>query len=225
MIEMSVDRKETKQERKWKIAQEREKDYITTGKNLVWGTPHSLEFWQKFLRIDSLDGRGVEVGCGPNGAYKFASNVIGVDPIDFSYVCENFLQGVGEDLPFEDKSVDFVICCNTLDHCMDPQKVMSEMFRISNKVIVWVYVHPGIVGWIMKVIDKTHLYRFTPKDIYDFLEPYSCVITKKFTYTFFDVHLKCTKSTFASLRLLAAHILGVRALCIHAEIVSDECGN
>lgn len=202
--------------RKWEIAQRHERAYIDTGKNLVWGTPHSLRYWKSFLKLDNIDGVGVEIGCGPNGIYKFASNIIGVDPIDFSHICDNFKQGMGENLPFEEKSIDFVICCNTLDHCMDPQKVINEMFRISNNIILWVNVQPHIVGLIMKFIDKTHPHRFTADDIEGLLSQQSCVITKKHTITFFEYHLKYTKSFIASIKLLMAHIFGVRGLCIHA---------
>lgn len=211
----------SKRER-WEEAQRHELEYIETGKNMVWGIPHSLEYWKRFLHINNIDGRGVEIGCGPNGIYRFAQNIIGVDPLDFSGMCENFQQGMGEDLPFEDKSVDFVICCNALDHCMDPQKVMSEMFRISDRVVLWTYTHPRIVGRIMKIVDKIHPYRFTTNDVYDLLEPYSYVVTKRCVFTPFDFLLRQPKTFYASFKLLVAHILGVRGLCIHAEIVGDE---
>ncbi len=207
----------SKRER-WEEAQRHELEYEETGKDKQWGIPHSLEFWKGYLCIDNIDGRGVEVGCGSNGIYRLAPNIVGVDPIDFSDGCENFKQGMGEDLPFEDKSVDFVICCNALDHCLDPQKVIDEMFRISDKVILWVYTHPRIVGWIMKVVDKMHPYRFTTEDIGNLLEPHSYVVTKKRVYTFFDLHLKYTKSLIVSFKLLIAHVLGVRALLMHMEV-------
>lgn len=205
--------------KRWEEAQRHELEYVETGKSKVWGIPHSLKFWMRFLHINNIDGWGVEVGCGLSGIYRFAPNVIGIDPIDFSDGCDNFQQGVGENLPFGDKTVDFVICCNTLDHCEDPQKVMSEMFRISNRVILWVYIHPRIVGCIMKIVDKMHPYRFTTEDIDSLLEPHSCVITKKYVSTFFDVHMKYTKSLSARLKLLVAHILGVRGLCVHLEVL------
>lgn len=208
--------------RRWERAQKRELEYIETGKDKVWEVPHSLPYWKRFLRLDNIDGCGVEIGCGRDGVYRFAPNIIGIDPIDFSHLCSNFRQGVGEDLPFEDKSVDFVVCCNTLDHCLDPQKVVSEIFRISNRFILWTYIHPHPVANVLNIVEQTHPYHFTTADVDNFLADYPHVITRRHIYTFFDVHLKHTKSLFGTFKLLVAHFLGVRGLCLHIEITEES---
>jgi len=210
-----------KQER-WERAQVREREYIEAGKDKVWGIPHSLTFWKHQLHLDSVDGCGVEIGCGHDGIYRFAPNIIGIDPIDFSHLCANFQQGMGEDLPFEDKSVDFVICSNALDHCLDPQKVVSEVFRVSNRLILWTYIHPSAVASVLNMVERTHPYHFTAKDVDDLLVDYPHVVTKKHVSTFFETHLKHTKSLLASFTLLVAHFLGVRALCLHVELTEGD---
>lgn len=40
-----------------------------------------------------------------------------------------FVEGIGELLPYRDGIFDQVIIASTLDHCMDPQKVLSEAYR------------------------------------------------------------------------------------------------
>ena len=207
---------------KWEEAQRREFEYTETGKDRVWGIPHSLVYWKQFLCLRNIDGCGVEIGCGRDGIYRFAPNITGIDPIDFSHLCTNFRQGMGEDLPFKDKSADFVICCNALDHCLDPQKVVSEIFRISNRFILWTYIHPRPIASVLNIVERTHPYHFTATDVDDLLADYPHVITRRYVSTFFDVHLKYTKSLFASLKLFVAHFLGVRGLCLHIELTEGD---
>jgi len=203
-------------EQKWRVAQQHEREYVTSGRNLDWGTPRTLEYWKNFLRLDNINGIGVDVGCGPNGISRFADNIIGVDPIDYSDRIKNFKQGMGEDLPFDDNSVDFVICCNTLDHCLDPQKVVDEMFRISRRIIIWVYTHPRVVSMILCWLDKTHPYRFTKGDVEKLLSHHKFRVTKSFVYNF-DIHLKYVKSWKARFKLLVGRLVGVRGWSIHME--------
>ncbi len=208
-------------EERWRFAQQHEREYFKLSKNLVWGTPHSLEYWEEFFGLDDVSGIGVEVGCGPNGIARFADNITGVDPLDYSDRIKNFKQGMGEDLPFDDNSVSFVICCNTLDHCLDPQKVVDEMFRISHRIIIWTYTHPRVVGTIMRWLDKTHPYRFTRGDVEKMLSHHKFRTTKSFIYNF-DTHLKYVKTWKARLKLLVGRLLGVRGWCIHVEVIRDE---
>lgn len=209
------------EEQRWRVAQQHEREYFTSGKNLDWGTPHSLEYWKNFLRLDDTDGTGVEVGCGPNGISRFADNIVGVDPLDYSGRIKNFIQGTGENLPFSNDSVDFVICCNVLDHCLEPQKVMDEMFRISHRIIIWTYTHPRVISMILCWIDKTHPYRFTKGDVEKLLVHHKFRVTKSFGYNF-DTHLKYVRTWKARLKLLVGRLLGVRGFGIHIETKKDE---
>lgn len=205
-------------QKRWERAQKREREYMGSSKDVDWGIPHSLVYWKIFLHLDDIDGKGIEVGCGVNGIYRFAKNITGIDPIDFSEHSDNFIQGVGEELPFESSSVDFAICCNAIDHSQNPQQVMNEMFRVSSKIILWTYTYPPVVGWVMERIDKTHLFHFTEGDFWALLRGHRYRVIKKVRYTFFDVHMKYVKSLSAKLKLLTAHVLGVRGLCVHLEV-------
>lgn len=210
---------------KWLVAQKHEKEYYETGKNLVWGVPHSLDYWKKFLHLDIIENYTIEVGCGPNGLYNFTDLIIGLDPIN--YHKRNFILGVGEKLPFH--NVKCVICCNGIDHFQNPQLAVNEMFRITTeKIVLWVYVYPRLVSWILSKFDKTHPFHFTTKDIRNLLSgmydstvlaivcDYNIVKMKK--SNFFDTHWKYTKSKIAKLKLFVAHVLGVRGLCLHVEV-------
>jgi len=41
------------------------------------------------------------------------------------------VKGFGEKMPFADKSFDFVVCAETLNHCADPVAVINEMVRVA----------------------------------------------------------------------------------------------
>lgn len=57
---------------------------------------------------------------------------LGVINVDPGYIKEDkfHIKAFGEKLPFENNSIDFVICNAVLEHVSDPQKIISEIFRI-----------------------------------------------------------------------------------------------
>jgi len=48
-------------------------------------------------------------------------------------------QGAGENLPFADRSFDFVFCCDVLEHVQDLPKVISEISRVLKPGGVFIY--------------------------------------------------------------------------------------
>ncbi len=46
---------------------------------------------------------------------------------------QKFLSADGENLPFKDKEFDYVICCHVLEHVENPEKFLSEQFRVAKK--------------------------------------------------------------------------------------------
>jgi ubiquinone/menaquinone biosynthesis C-methylase UbiE len=86
--------------------------------------------------------RILEVGSGPHGINFFHPNGrrISLDPLagffykEFDFMQKNshslLVQGMGEFLPFSDKSIDVVICDNVLDHTLDSKKILSEIHRV-----------------------------------------------------------------------------------------------
>jgi ubiquinone/menaquinone biosynthesis C-methylase UbiE len=202
-----------KKKDKWLSSQKLEKEYYYSGKSNQWGTPHSLEYWLKFLQIDKLEGVGIEIGCGATGISNFTEQVIGIDSIN--YQKRNFVHGIGESLPFQSKSFDFVICCNSLDHCQNPQLVVDEMIRVSNKLIVHLNVFPQFVSWMLNVFDKIHPYHFTKKDLANLFSNMAC--KKKIQKS---IYVWYGKRAFwkGKTKLFIATILGVKGVCLYLEM-------
>lgn len=91
------------------------------------------------LDIRSSD-RVLEVGGGHNPHPR--SNVVVDKYTDTNYhrsgdikVLKNqtFMEADGENLPFKDKEFDYVICCQVLEHVENPERFLSEQFRVAKR--------------------------------------------------------------------------------------------
>jgi 2-polyprenyl-6-hydroxyphenyl methylase/3-demethylubiquinone-9 3-methyltransferase len=106
------------------------------------------------LKIDPKATAALEVGCG--GGFmteemaRMGFATTGVDPSEPSlrvaaeHARENGLDicyrtGVGESLPFEDRSFGAVFCCDVLEHVRDLPKVISEISRVLKPGGVFYY--------------------------------------------------------------------------------------
>src|SRR5215467_13052677 len=56
---------------------------------------------------------------------------------------QKFLQADGENLPFENKEFDYVICCHVLEHVPNPEKFVSEQSRVADKGYIET---PSLIG-------------------------------------------------------------------------------
>ena len=206
--------------KRWQNSQRLEKEYLDKGKNKQWSTPHSLEYWKKFMKLDDVEGSILEIGCGPNGLWRFKDNVIGYDPIDFSSLGTNFVQGMAEKLPFEDNSFKYVIICNALDHCMDPAKVISELYRVAPKVVLWTNIFSWYTIPFLKLIDSTHPFHFTFTDVEKLfglkdIDDWDKRVGNCFCDTLFHIHIIHTSNRTALLKLYASALMGAEGLCMH----------
>lgn len=197
----------------WTKAQQHEKDYYVKGKNRQWKTPHSLDYWLNFLHLEKLEGKGIEVGCGPNGLYNFTDKVVGIDSIDYGK--PNFILGRAEKLPITRK-VDFVICCNALDHFENVDVSITEMLRITDKIILWTNVFPSWLSRILGVFDATHPYHFTKKGIVNLLKEHGLFIAFFDVKNIYSIHGRHA-SLWAKTKLFFASVLGVKGMCLHLE--------
>jgi len=82
---------------------------------------------------DELGGyRLLDVGCGPKPYESFfapyAVSYVGVDPVDNPRA---ELRGPVEDLPVDDGTFDVVLCSQVLEHCDDPARAVSELYRVT----------------------------------------------------------------------------------------------
>ena len=203
----------------WHIAQQHELTYSQTKEPRLYHA-HSLEFWQKLLSLENIEGQGIEVGCGNIGMYNFTSNIIGLDTINFHK--HNFIQASAEHLPIIHS--DFAILCNSLDHCENPDQVLKEITLTTNKLILRTYIHPKIVSFLLSKLDKMHPYHFTKSDIKHFslmlgIENFieiSSTITSPF------VLWHHTDNWQEKFKLLIMYLLNIHAICIHLSISSDS---
>jgi SAM-dependent methyltransferase len=103
----------------------------------------------EFGAFCQLTGAILDVGCGIEREPAYAirppgSKYVGVDP----FIAEqarafDFVQGLGEWLPFRAESFDQAICATSLDHFPDPSRVLSEIRRVlkpSGCLCLWVGV-------------------------------------------------------------------------------------
>lgn len=101
------------------------------------------------LDINKQD-KVLEIGGGHNPHPR--SNVVVDKYVDSNYhrysdikVMEHqrFLQADGEDLPFEDKEFDYVICNQVLEHTENPAAFLKEQMRVAKKGYIEV---PSLIG-------------------------------------------------------------------------------
>lgn len=82
--------------------------------------------WMKDIDIYIQEEKKViSIGAG---SYK-KTGVINIDP---GYVQEDEfnIKAYGENLPFVDDSIDFVVCNAVLEHVKEPQKIIDEIYRV-----------------------------------------------------------------------------------------------
>lgn len=89
----------------------------------------------------------LDVGCGTGRALRWLEQrkmeLYGVDPsVGQLEVCRTKVgrvtlrQGRGEELPFEDNSVDLVLATGIMHHADNPQQVIREMFRVARTAVL-----------------------------------------------------------------------------------------
>lgn len=104
----------------------------------------------QYLKRFYPDFRGkkiLELGCGRGDflleCHKEGLDVVGIDinpeyiKISEEKIKENgfkphIILAKGEELPFEDNYFDFVNCVEVLEHTQNPEKVLSEIYRVLN---------------------------------------------------------------------------------------------
>ncbi len=186
----------------WNESQRYEQTYRQEN---LWNIPYSKQYWHSFLSLGKF-ATCLEVGCGRNGLYRFDDDVLGLDPIAGDVV------GTSENLPFRDASFDLAVSCNGIDHYLDPQEAVVEMFRVAERVVIWVYKYPGVVCWLLDRFDGTHPHHLTETEILDMMP-----VNMKTEMLGVDSPLRFWKHTgswLMKMKLLTAHILGVRGLCL-----------
>lgn len=160
---------------------------------------HEISFWQDFIKgkdfkefrnsqdnwkIDEFpelrdrDGSGIDVGSGPLSVFEDTkNNIIAIDPLMDEYkkiykeeTRIKHIKASGEELPFKDKEFDYSYCCNVIDHTPNPEKMVSELARVSKKIYLQVNFddqlsecHYGL--WNEELVNKMFPYKQVFKKI------------------------------------------------------------
>jgi ubiquinone/menaquinone biosynthesis C-methylase UbiE len=137
----------------------------------------------KSIRFDSF----LEVGCGDGMVLKklktFLQNknawAIDIDLLEIKAALKNapdcsINQATAYNLPFKDKSIDLVLCCEVMEHLGTPETALKEIKRVAKKAIVisvpnepvWRILNM-IRGAYIKELGNTpgHLNNWRPKQI------------------------------------------------------------
>ena len=190
---------------RWDIAQQYEKNYWdSASRQIESGEQHGLGWYEwragklaermqaAFAgQVPASIGHAVlEVGSGPVGiiSYLKAEQRIAIDPLQDFYRTRpelirhrdarvDYRTGGAECLPFADGQFDMVILDNVIDHVLDADGVMREIWRVLRKdgvLYFSVNLHPAvgavlhrIVSWLK--IDRGHPHTFTLPKVRRFL--------------------------------------------------------
>lgn len=104
------------------------------------------------LKIKRTD-RVLEIGSGHNPMYrsnvlidKYASNNDHRCGDICIYPHQTFIEADGEQLPFEDKTFDYVICNQVVEHVEHPEQFIAELIRVAHRGYIET---PSLVGELM----------------------------------------------------------------------------
>lgn len=172
---------------RWKTAQSYELDwwkYRSNNISLDYFRDYADDLLEHLNGIKTVDQNAkiLEIGSGPAGIITFleSPNRYGIDPLEhfFSQVPSfkdfrdkqvKYCAAMGEFLPFPDKTFDFIITDNVLDHCENPEGLIIEVNRVLKlNGILTIRVNTyNIWGKIIRQllerlkVDKGHPYTFT----------------------------------------------------------------
>jgi ubiquinone/menaquinone biosynthesis C-methylase UbiE len=184
---------------KWETAQNHEKLFwFNLSRSIKDGTRDQLYWynWKAQKILDMLkekcclniqDNDAVlEIGSGPVGIVSklCTGQRYAIDPLEKFYKTKDeltklrdpavqFLDGKGEELPFDDEFFEFVIMDNILDHAENPNNILSEVYRVlkPGKVLYLGLNTRTFIGSNIHVllsllgIDKKHPHSYTVKTI------------------------------------------------------------
>jgi len=181
---------------RWTRAQVAEKRYWESDKaqkseRRYWNvetmsTKDRRKYWKGILKYgfkldyDFLSNKDVlEIGCGPTGIIfqlQEAKSRVGIDPMDLDLLEGDWKRqilsrAIGERLPFQNDSFDAVISFNSLDHVIDPNSIIKEIYRVlrpNGDFLLWLYCLRNCYSILKRSLDKLdspHPYHFTINEI------------------------------------------------------------
>lgn len=152
-----------------------------------------------FLQIGK-ETKILEIGSGPAGVLTFlnADQKFAIEPLESFFAsvpkCAairdervQYVQGMAEELPWQNNMFDLIIIDNVLDHCQNVDAVFAEMQRVLRSGgIVYLRLNLyNIWGLIVRYfaeifqIDEGHPYSFTPARLERYYHKHGFVIKQK----------------------------------------------
>lgn len=153
-----------------------------------WKVEYIIDTMEPYLNLSRA--KILEIGSGPVGIVSFIEGAakFAVDPLENFYRTHyslielrdketRYLGGMGEALPFRNQLFDFIIVDNVIDHCQNPDLVLTEINRVLRPggflyLMVNVHTHLGyLVRLFMESleIDRGHPFSFSVGKIKRFL--------------------------------------------------------
>lgn len=208
------------EDKRWTVAQSYEKGWWEARARQI-----DFGFYQNYAKELQECMRGIleiapntsilEIGSGAGGilTYLNSNDRSAIDPLDDFYASvPDFQQqrdqkvkyqtAKAENLPFEKKRFDFIICDNVLDHCENIDSIFSEMRRVlrdEGKLYLRLNIYTNwgkLIRWLVEKlkIDPGHPHTFTRKSIDSHFKKYQFELLKTEENGFFTTWIKETKS-------------------------------
>jgi len=155
------------------------------------GVQHLHDFPEQHRRIDwiisMVYGAVLDVGCGEGMitnfivAQQFVNKqmIVGTDPskelLKFAShwkLPTNFMQSIGENLPFKNDAFDCVIAAELLEHVLNPDEVLNECSRVLKKMGTIVVTTPlDEEKWLINapLPNPLHLRSYSKEQLYELL--------------------------------------------------------
>ena len=123
------------------------------------------------------ESRILAIGAGPFDVLDYWPDAErhAIDPLakaykekfhEFQDPAVKYIEGVGENLPYEDNYFDVVIIRNALDHLDDPYQSLRESFRVlkpTGALYIWIYLYGRRASLMYRLINAlTKRYEVEP---------------------------------------------------------------
>jgi SAM-dependent methyltransferase len=130
---------------------------------------------QKFIK--NKKGKVLDIGCGESPYKHLLTNFeyIGIDYSEadlFGYNNKEITKFDGINIPFENETIDNIICTEVLEHTQHPQELIDEMHRVLKKNGECYITIPWSARYHYIPYDY---YRYTPSMLSIFFENFSKV--------------------------------------------------
>ncbi len=135
-----------------------------------WFTKYKFAYWSELDAVGSLlpSGKGMEVGIGSGRFAKPLGIEYGIDPsLKMLKISKNLglkvVKVVGENIPFKDKTFDFILMVTSICFLSDIRKAFSEAKRIlkdkGHIVIGFIDKSSAIGKYYLENKDKSPFYK------------------------------------------------------------------